>query len=48
MNGLAEEAVGLVADVARKFVHVVFEDAPAWAVGRLAVVAVLAAGLCDA
>lgn len=44
---LAEEAVGLVADVTCEFVHVIFEDAPAGAVGRLTVVTVLTAGLCD-
>lgn len=44
---LAEEAVGLTADVTREFVHVILEDAPAGAVGRLAVVTVLAARLCD-
>lgn len=44
----AEEAVGLVADVTGELVHVVLEDAPACAVGRLAVITVLAAGLRDA
>lgn len=44
---LAEDAVGLTADVTREYVHVVFEDAPAGAVGRLAVVTVLTARLCD-
>lgn len=44
----AEEAVGFVADGARELVHVVLEDAPACAVGRLAVITVLAAGLGDA
>lgn len=44
---LAEDAVGLVADITCEFVHIIFKDAPAGAVGRLAVVTVLTAGLCD-
>lgn len=44
---LAEEAVRLMTDVTREFVDVIFEDAPAGAVGRFAVVTVLTARLCD-
>lgn len=44
---LAEEAVRLIADVTRELIDVIFEDAPAGAVGRFAVVTVLTARLCD-
>lgn len=47
VNSLAEDAVSLIADVTREFVDVIFEDAPAGAVGRFAVVTVLTARLCD-
>lgn len=47
VNSLAEEAVRLIADVTRELIDVIFEDAPAGAVGRFAVVTVLTARLCD-
>lgn len=44
---LAENAVGFVAEFTLEFVHFILVDAPACAVGGLAVKAVLRAAFCD-